>query len=211
MIVTLENRMREWVRIISLLTTTIFNFSILPTPLSLQFLYTRTFWNDPETLDWDLNPCAGTRTQPKPYLGPELCGWDSDPAKTHSTWFLDLMKLRFLMYHCRKNSVGDKGLGSVQLSSVVQSCLTLCDPMGCSTPGFPVHHQLPELTQTHVHWIGDAIQPYQPLFSPSPSTFNLSQHQDLFQWISSLHQVAKLLEFQLQHQSFQWILRSDFL
>ena len=76
--------------------------------------------------------------------------------------------------------------------------------MDCSTPGFPVHHQLPELTQTHVHWVGDAIQPSHPLSSPSPPTFNLSQHQDLFQWVTSLHQVAKVLEFQLQHQSLQW-------
>ena len=97
-----------------------------------------------------------------------------------------------------------------QFSSVAQSCLTLCDPMDCSTPGFPVHHQLPELSQTHIHWIGDAIQPSHPLSSPFPFTFILSQHQGLFQWISSLHQVAKVLEIQLQYQSFQWILRTDF-
>ena len=98
-----------------------------------------------------------------------------------------------------------------QFSSVTQSCLTLCNPMDCSTPGFPVHHQLPEFTQTHVHWVGDAIQPSHPLSSPSPPTFNLSQHQSLFKWVSSLHQAAKVLEFQLQHQSFQWIFRTDFL
>ena len=91
-----------------------------------------------------------------------------------------------------------------------QSCLTLCDPMNCSTPGLPVHHQLPESTQTHVHWVGDAIQPSRSLLSPSPPTFNLSQHQGLFKWVSSSHQVAKVLEFQLQRQSFQWILRTDF-
>ena len=96
-------------------------------------------------------------------------------------------------------------------SSVAQSCLTLCDPMNCSTPGFPVHHQLPELIQTHVHRVGDAIQPSHSLSSPSPPAFNLSQHQDLFQWVKSSHQVAKVLEFQLQHQSFQWIFRTDFL
>ena len=89
-----------------------------------------------------------------------------------------------------------------QFSSVVQSCLTLCDPMDCSTPGLPVHHQLPESTQTHVHWISDAIQPSHPLSSPSPPTFNLSQHQGLFKWVSSSCQVATVLEFQLQHQSF---------
>ena len=82
-------------------------------------------------------------------------------------------------------------------SSVAQSCSTLCDPMNCSMPGLPVHHQLPELAQTHVHWVGDAIQPSDPLSSPSPSAFNLSQHQGLFQWVSSSNQVAKVLEFQL--------------
>ena len=100
-----------------------------------------------------------------------------------------------------------------QFSSVTQSCLTFCDLMDCSTPGFPVHHQLLELAQTHVHdaIIGDAIQPSHPLLSPFPPTFNLSEHQGLFKWVSSLHQVAKILEFQLQHQSFQWIFRTDFL
>jgi len=98
-----------------------------------------------------------------------------------------------------------------QFSSVTQLCPTLCDPMNCSTPGLPVHHQLPESTQTHVHRVGDAIQPSHPLSSPSPPALNLSQHQGLFQWVSSLHQVAKVLEFQLQHQSFQWTLRTDLL
>ena len=80
--------------------------------------------------------------------------------------------------------------------------------MNCSTPGLPVHYQLPEPTQTHVHWVGDAIQPSHPLSSPSPPAPNLSQHQGIFQWVSSSHQVAKALEFQLQHQSFQWTLVS---
>ena len=103
-------------------------------------------------------------------------------------------------------------LGSVpQFSSVAQSRLTLWDPMDCSTPGLSVHHQLPEFTQTHVHWVGDAIQPSHPLSSPSPPTFNLSQHQGLFQRVNSLHEVAKVLEFQLQHQSFQWTPRTDLL
>ena len=96
-------------------------------------------------------------------------------------------------------------------SSVAQSCPTLCDPMDCSVPGLPVHHQVPELTQIHVHWVGDAIQPSHSLSSPSLSTFNLSQHQGLFQWVSSAHQVAKILELQPQHQYFQWIFRIDFL
>ena len=91
---------------------------------------------------------------------------------------------------------------SVQFSSVTRSCLTLCDPLDCSTPGFPVYYQLPELTQTHVHRVGDATQPSHPLSSASPA-FNLSQHQGLFQGVSSSHQVAKVLEFQLQHQSIQ--------
>ena len=99
----------------------------------------------------------------------------------------------------------------LQLSSVTQSCPTLCDPMNYSAPGLPVHHQLPESTQTHVHWVSDAIQPSHPLSSPSPPALNLSQHQGLFKWVSSSHQVAKVLEFQLQHQSFQWILRTDLL
>ena len=99
---------------------------------------------------------------------------------------------------------------SVPFSSVIHSCPILCDPMDCSIPGLPVHHQLPEFTQTHVHWVGDAIQPSHSLSSPAP-TFNLFQHQDLFKWVSSSHQVAKVLEFQFQHQSFQWIFRTDFL
>ena len=100
-------------------------------------------------------------------------------------------------------------ISSVQFSSVAQSCLTLCDPIDCSTPGLPVHHQLSEFTQTHVHWVGDAIQPSHPLSSPSPLAFNLSQHQGLFRWLSSSHQVAKVLEF--QRKSLQWIFRTDFL
>ena len=99
----------------------------------------------------------------------------------------------------------------VQFSSVAQSCLTLSNPMDCGTPGFPVHHQLPELTQTHVHRVGDATQPSHPLSSPSPPPLNLSHHQGLFQWVSSSQQVAKGLEFQLPHQSFQWLFRTDFL
>ena len=82
-------------------------------------------------------------------------------------------------------------------SSVTQSCLTLCDSMNCSTPGLPVHHQLPEFTQSHVHWVRDAIQPSHPLSSPSPPAPNLSQRQSLFQWVNSSHEAAKVLEFQL--------------
>ena len=98
-----------------------------------------------------------------------------------------------------------------QFSSVTQYCPILLEPNNCSTPGLPVHHQLLESTQTHFHCVSDAIQPSHPLSSPSHPTFNLSQHQGLFQWVSSSHQVAKVLEFQLQHQSFQWVFRTDFL
>ena len=84
-------------------------------------------------------------------------------------------------------------------------------PHGLQHAGLPVHHQLPEFTQTHVHWVGDAIQPSHPLSSPSPPAPNPSQHQSLFQWVNSLHQVPKVLGFQLQHQSFQWIFSTDLL
>ena len=103
----------------------------------------------------------------------------------------------------------DQTFSSVQFSSVAQSCLTLCDPMNRSTPGLLVHHQLPEFIQTHVHRVGDAIQPSHPLSSPSPPAPNPSQHQGLFQWVSSSNQMAKVLKFQLQHQSFQWTPRTD--
>ena len=91
-------------------------------------------------------------------------------------------------------------VNSVQFSSVSQSCPTLCDPMNHSIPGLPVYHQLPESTQTHVHWVGDTIQPSHPLSSPSPPALNLSQNQSLLQWIDSSHHVAEILELQLQHQ-----------
>ena len=173
--------------------------------------------------------------------------WDSNPAKTqlgiltHMTgtwtwpkptvfqlrsdaWFQDLMKLRFLMSPCRKNSVRDKVIGKKQNSlerntlqtehqfiSVAQLYPTLCDPMDCSTPGFLVQNQLPELAQPHVLRVGDTIQPSHPLSSSYPLAFNFSQNQGLFQWVSSSHLVAQVLEFQLQHQSFQWIFRTYFL
>ena len=92
----------------------------------------------------------------------------------------------------------------VQFSSVAQSCLTLWDSMDCSMPGFPVHNQLPELAQTHVHWVSDAIQPSHSLSSPSSPAFNFADHQGLYQRVSSLHQLTKVLEIQLQLQSFQW-------
>ena len=119
---------------------------------------------------------------------------------------------------CKKVCSNDRDVGdkekrsrSVQFSSVAQSCPILCNPMNCSTPGLPVHHRLPEFTQTHVHPISDAIQPSHPLSSPSPPAPNPSQHQSLFQWVNSSHEVAKTLEFQPQHQSFQWTPRTDLL
>ena len=131
--------------------------------------------------------------------------------KVHSkletdTWTL----LHCLIWYCQ-NEWGITALLSSDFSSVAQSCPTLCYPVNRSTPGLPVHYQSPELPQTDVHWVSDAIQPSHPLSSPYPPAFNLSQHQGLFQWVSFLHQVAKVLEFQLQHQSFQWTPRSDFL
>ena len=102
-----------------------------------------------------------------------------------------------------------KRLSKVVVQAVAQLYWTLWDPIDCSTPGFPVLHNLPELAQTHAHWIGDVIQPSHLLSSPSPPALNLSQHQSLFQWVSSSHQMAKVLELQLQ--SFQWIFKVDFL
>ena len=99
-------------------------------------------------------------------------------------------------------------LPGFQFSSVAQLCPTLCDPMNPSMPGLPVYHQLPGFTQTRAYGVGDAIQPSHPLLSPFPPAPNPSQHQSLFQWVNSSHEVAKVLEFQLQHQSFQWTPRT---
>ena len=126
----------------------------------------------------------------------EQSGWPSEVNNDHLRAIIKVDPLQF---------------SSVQISSVTQLCLTLCNPMNRSTPGLPAHHQLPEFTQTHVHWVSDAIKPCYPLLSPSPPTFNCSQHQGLFKWVSFSHQVAKVLEFQLQHQSFQWTPRTDLL
>ena len=109
---------------------------------------------------------------------------------------------------CLKSLLGIK---RNQFSSVAQSCATPCDPTNHSTPGLPVHHKLPEFAQTHAHRVGDAIQPSHRLLSPSPPAPNPSQHQGLFQWVNSSLEVAKVLEFQLQHQSFQWTPRTDLL
>ena len=95
--------------------------------------------------------------------------------------------------------------------SVTKMCPPLCEPMNCSMTDFPVLHYLLQFAQTHVHWVGDATRPSHPLSPPSPPALSLSQHQGLFQWVSCSRQVAKVLELQLQHQSFQWIFRVDFL
>ena len=109
-----------------------------------------------------------------------------------------LIKCRKYQYIQKNgNIISLKQRHHIQFSSIAQSCPTLCNPMNSSMPGLPVHHQLPEFTQTHVHWVSDAIQPSQPLSSPSPPAPNPSQHQDLFQWVNSSHEVAKVLEFQL--------------
>ena len=115
-----------------------------------------------------------------------------------------------MVYHLL-NYKGIERTTSVQFSSVAQSCPTLCEPMNRSTPGLPVHHRLPEFTQIHIHWVSDAIQPSHPLSSPSPPAPNPSRHQSLFQWVNSSHEVAKVLEFQLQHHSFQWAPRTNLL
>ena len=131
----------------------------------------------------------------------------------HGSWVLARQrKLKTILsmahLYCRS-----RGLVTItlQFSSVAQSCPTLCDPMNCSTPGLSVHHQLLEFNQTHVHWVSDAIQPSHSLLSPSPPAPNPSQHQGLFQWVNFSHEVDKVLEFQLQHQSFQWTPRTDLL
>ena len=132
------------------------------------------------------------------FLSGSLCSWKV------VEWFLRFSVDEWLSFERLMDC-------KLKFSSATQFCLTLCDPMDCNTPGFPVHHQFPELAQTHVHRVGNTIQPSCLLSFPSPSACNLSQHQGLFQWVSSLHQVAKVLECQLQHQSFQWIFKTNFL
>ena len=130
------------------------------------------------------------------YVGTRICGLDyiiTFPSLDLKSW-LQLFCLLFVRGFC-----GDR----VCCCSVAQSCPTLCNPMDYSTRGFPVLHSLPEFAQTHVHWISDVIQPYHPLSPPSPPALSLSQHQGIFQWVSSLHQVAKVLA--LQYCSSYWL------
>ena len=151
------------------------------------------------------------------FLRSVFLAWRWSPAWCCLTWsFLCALIPRvslcvLISFHKGTSHIGFwPTLIPFQFSSVAQLCLTLCNPIDCSTSGFSVHHQLSEFTQTHVHWVSDAVQPSHLLSSPSPPAFNLSQHQGI-QWVSSSHQVAKVLEFQLQHQSFQCIFRTDFL
>ena len=116
---------------------------------------------------------------------------------------------KLTVYHIRDVVEVIYSLRTGSVSSVAQSCPTLCDPMNHSMPALPVHHQFPEIIQTHVHRVGDATQLSHPLSSPPAP--NPSQHQGLLQWVNSLHEVAKVLKFQLQHQSFQWTPRTDLL
>jgi len=129
-------------------------------------------------------------------------GWKFDEQQ--NIYLVSNYPLKIFIHHRSEDShfvvvklQTDRHLQFSSVSSVTQSCPTLCNPMNRSTPGLPVHHQLPEFTQTQVHWVSDAIQPSHPLSSPSPPAPNPSQHQSLFQWVNSLHEVAKVLEFQL--------------
>ena len=122
--------------------------------------------------------------------------WDSNCTDLQ-TWGVSLANTGDMANGKMKRAWGPGDSTGLQVSSVQFSHSVVCDPMNCSTPGLPVHHQLPEFTQTHVHWVGDAIQPSHPLSSPSPTAPNPSQHQSLFQWVNSSHEVAKVLEFQL--------------
>ena len=136
-----------------------------------------------------------------------------DPKQSQSQ---DVARNVCVCLHGRRSRTGKVSFISDCISmccccSVAKSCLTLCDPMDCSTSGSSILHYVTELAQTHVPWVGDLIQSSHPLLSPSPFVLSLSQHRDLFQWVSSSHQVAKVLEIQLQHQSFQWIFRTGFL
>ena len=129
-----------------------------------------------------------------------------------SCWWLMVHRLAFLCCVATISICSPlEDEGSVQFISVAKSYPTLYNSMNHSTPGFPVHHQHLEFTRTHVHRIGDAIQRSHPLSSPSPPAPTPFQHQGLFQWVNSLHEVAEVLEFQRQHQSFQWTPRTDLL
>ena len=151
-------------------------------------------------LEWLAFPFRGS-SQPGIKLRSPTLQVDSLPAEPPGKYIL-YTHFRKKLGNCYDDLNCKRVKISVQFSSVTQSCLTLCNPMNRSTPGLPVHHQFPEFTQTHVHRVGNAIQPSHPLSSPSPLAPNPSQHQGLFQWVNSSHEVAKVLKFQLQHRSF---------
>jgi len=128
----------------------------------------------------------------------EWTGWISLHFKRLSRVFSNTTVQKHQFFGAQLSSQSNSHIHtSVQFRSVAQSCLTLCDPMNCSVPGLPVHYQLLEFTQAHVHWVSGAIQPSHPLSSSSPPAPNPSQYQSLFQWVNSSHEVAKVLEFQL--------------
>ena len=146
----------------------------------------------------ELNLIHVSSSQKRPYMWPSFCECASLNLCSIKAHVLKMLGDTFER-HFGVSGVGHhfRIISSVQFSSVDQSCPTLCDPMNRSMPGLPVHHQLPEFTQTHIHRVSDAIQPSHPLLSPFPPASKPSQHQSLFQWVSSSHEVAKVLEFQL--------------
>ena len=148
-------------------------YAIYSKTVALEWMAGHWKWSHLKTLDWKCSQLKSLENNVK--------------LNQQSPLHTELILLILLIMACLWVSV----------SSVSQSYLTLWDLMNCSKPGLPDHHQLPELTQTHVHWVGDVIQPSHPLLSPSPLAISLSQHQGLFKWVSSSHQVAKVLQFQL--------------
>ena len=149
---------------------------------------------------WDPMDCSPPGSSVYGILQARILGWNAIPFSRGCSWLRDRTQVsciadRFFTSWATKEA--SLTFSSVKFSSVTQSCPTLCNPMNCSTPGLPVHHQLQEFTQTHVHQVSDAIQPSHPLSSPSPPAPNPSQHQSLFQWVNSSHEVVKVLEFQL--------------
>ena len=144
---------------------------------------------------------------------PRILEWVAYPISSRSSWPRDQTGVSCIAGGFFTNWAMRQApsKGSVKFSSVPQSCPTLCDSMNHSMPGLLVHHQLPEFTQTQVHRVDDAIQLSHPLSSPFPPAPNPSQHQSLFQWVNSSHEVAKVLEFQLYHHSFQRTPRADLL
>ena len=176
-------------KVMSLLFNTLSSFVIafLPRSKCLNFVAAGIVHID----FWSLRKWNLTLFPPFPYLF-AMKWWDQMPGSS----FFECWVLRQL-FHFPLSPSSRGSFSSVQFSSAAQSCPTLCDPINRSTPGLPVHHQLPEFTQTRVHQVSDAIQPSHPLSSPSSPAPNASQHQSLFQWVNSSHEVAKVLEFQL--------------